>query len=446
MLLGAPGSDSAKSGCVNPVIMSHSSLWRCFKAHCANIQVLDALRAPKNEMQAFAFGRAAEAANRDAHRLPEAAFQKFVSCGCLPPLSRHASAFRALCQYRKDCLDGSYAPQEQDFTYLCLSGVHLQKCLDSAATTPEDDIDLIQGTIARLFVLAVEMYSQLNFGSFPGLDQASFVEGWLQGSSARPMQHKSCSPEDRVACATTACLQLELKTTVPVEEGRLRSEIPVTFFRAASTQLMEDLLSHAAGSQGDNCREFVSLEKSSFINSPETPHLERILTLVGIAESEAGQSLLRDTILSITLPRKVVGCRGTYLLHRTTNKAATIQNTELVTEAHNAAMCGALWCWDNKEDVVLQTAAVLAGLGVFFCGTSGSISKSLPYDARVLLPWICAPPNSHFVKGVRLFFSPTCNTWTAFSYLKNSEIKIHSRARGVKGLVWAVSIILNDDE
>jgi len=329
---------------------------------------------------------------------------------------------------------------------MCLSGVHLQKCLDSAMQTVSEDVDAVNKTITLIFVLVVEMYSQLNFESFPGLNQARYVEAWQQGSSARSMKHPSCSPEDRVACATTACLKLALEEAVLVDEGKMRPEIAVAFFRAASTQLMEDLLSHAAGSADATLSEFVSLEKSNFIENPETPHMERILTLVGIAESEAGQSLLRDTILSISLPRRVVGCRGTYLLHRTTNKTATTQNTELVTEAHNAAMCGALWCWNNKEDAVLQTAAVLAGLGVFFCGNKGTIAKSLPYDARVILPWICAPPNNHSVKGVRLFFSPTSNTWTAFSYLRNSEIKIHSRARGVKGLVWAVSIILDNNE
>ena len=378
--------------------------------------------------------------------LASGAFSKFVYSGTFPPLNRHASAFRSLCKYRAMCLDGTCRPNASAFTFLTLSGVHLQKCLDSSPKSDIDDAVEIQTTIRLLFVFAVEIHAELRRNSEPiRFDPEEYTLGWQDGSSSRAMQQPPVASFDSASDAALSCLHLGASGSWLEGETETTLELPVIFFRAASIQLMDEVILKASAlADAERAVSFVSLEKSSFVENPETPHAERLRMIVGLAESEAGQSLLRDTILSLKLPRSVLGVRGTYLIDRAVNRTAASDNTDLVNEAHNAAMCGAVWCWGNEGDVTLQTAAVLAGLGVLFCGTKGTLAKTVPYGGRVILPWLCAPPNNPSSLSTKLLYSPTFDTWTAFSNRANSEIDIHCRVPGIQGLIWGASILASD--
>ena len=166
---------------------------------------------------------------------------------------------------------------------------------------------------------------------------------------------------------------------------------------------------------------------------------ENIKAVVGLAESEAGQMVLRDMILSFTLPAGVVGVRRVPLLSRDSNAKATEQYPFLLGSAHEAAQRGADWSYEEDPAEVHKLCAVLAGLAVLLAGRgkgTDAVRKNDAFNGRVQLPFLdtgSPPPNT-----MRLALLPDENAWVVFQVRNSGAVKILMRESGLEGLVSCV--------
>lgn len=156
-------------------------------------------------------------------------------------------------------------------------------------------------------------------------------------------------------------------------------------------------------------------------------------SIVDLAESEAGQTALRDLILSFSLPVEVVGMRRVLVLSRESNQTATERHTELLQSAHEAAMRGAQWEWEHSESEVVRTCCMLSGLSMIFAGKSPDIRKDEAFGGRIELPFLSHQTLSPTMK--RMVFLPHLNEWIVYSTGKRDfKPVVHMRATGVNGL------------
>ena len=187
---------------------------------------------------------------------------------------------------------------------------------------------------------------------------------------------------------------------------------------------------------------------------------ENIKAVVGLAESEAGQmvrlltpthgphcahkhtnrpdcsQVLRDMILSFTLPAGVVGVRRIPLLSRESNAKATEAYPFLLGSAHEAAQRGADWSYEEDPAEVHKMCAVLAGLAVLLAGRgkgTDAVRKNDAFNGRVQLPFldtVSPAPNT-----MRLALLPDEHAWVVFQVRNSGAVKILMRESGLEGLV-----------
>ena len=160
-----------------------------------------------------------------------------------------------------------------------------------------------------------------------------------------------------------------------------------TLFFRSSAQAIQVSMLDTAGVVCDG-KAFLTLDTLNFVAQANEMTHEKLQSLADAAESEAGQQILRDLILSFKLPRKVVGVRRTCLLSRDANKVATEKHSETLGAAHDAAMHGARWTWDKDADPVHKMCALLAGVAVMLCKNAQSIRKDDMFYGRVTMPFL----------------------------------------------------------
>lgn len=155
--------------------------------------------------------------------------------------------------------------------------------------------------------------------------------------------------------------------------------------------------------------------------------------------------LLRDIILSFTLPQAVVGVRRNPLLGREANRIATEQHTTILGEAHEAAMRGAEWSWKEDKNEVHRMSSLLAGLCILFAGRGGTadkIRKSDAFQGRVQLPFLetmIPPPGMK-----RMGFIPSMNQWLVYTVDKRRGVTVHLKHEGFEGLCEAALLLTAD--
>lgn len=121
-------------------------------------------------------------------------------------------------------------------------------------------------------------------------------------------------------------------------------------------------------------------------------------------ESELGQAILRDLVLSFTLPRRVVGVRRTALLSRACNARITNDYATQLQTAHEVALRGCAWTFSNDDDVIHRTAALLAGLAtLLLAGSTRAVRTEDMFAGYVRLPFLeTAPPPKNHTPGKSL--------------------------------------------
>lgn len=166
------------------------------------------------------------------------------------------------------------------------------------------------------------------------------------------------------------------------------SELAGVFFKASAAAAVNSLIQKREP-------DFISLESAGVVSSSLENRDELLSAIVAAAESESGQAVLRDLILSFKLPQSALGVRRTLLLPRSLNALITSQHTDLLNAAHEAAMRGAEWSWNKDGDLVHKAAALLAGYAVVTAKSQDSIRKGDAFGGRVCLPFLeCRPPKN----------------------------------------------------
>lgn len=203
------------------------------------------------------------------------------------------------------------------------------------------------------------------------------------------------------------------------------------FFRCSASAMVASMVTTAAatGHSGDS---FLTLDTLGVVNEMNNLHGEKLASIVDAAESEAGQSVFRDMVLSFKLPQEVVGMRRVLMLSREANAHATKNYTEILNSAHEAAMRGATWSWENDPDEVHKIAALLSGFAIILAKTPEAIRKGDAFAGRVVLPFIeCCPP----VAGTsRLGLIPSTGEWAVFTVSDSGKVRVKCSASGFEGM------------
>jgi hypothetical protein len=224
--------------------------------------------------------------------------------------------------------------------------------------------------------------------------------------------------------------------------GRL-SQLAHTFFRCSAFTLQYSML-ESQQPKDDSSRSFLTLGMADVMMAANDDLREaKLQAIVDSAESEAGQQVLRDIILSFTLPQGVVGVRRTPLLGREANRIATEQHTEILGAAHECAMRGAEWTWKEDKEEIHKMSALLAGLCIQMAGRGGTadaIRKSDAFQGRVQLPFLETDPPAAGVS--RLGFVPHNNEWVVYSIDRKGKPCVKLKHQGFEGLCLAALAVI----
>lgn len=204
------------------------------------------------------------------------------------------------------------------------------------------------------------------------------------------------------------------------------------FFRNSSNSMAEALL------MPDGDKDFVSLGTAKVLTDlSEEMREKKLLSIVGVGESEAGQQVVRDIMLSFLLPSSHVGVRRTLLLTREASTRAGVDHPTFVQRSHDTAMAGTEWIWTKGDDTLERMCCLLAGLAVLTTKADHDpIRKADAFGGRLLVPFFetKAPPRDAY----RIALVPRSRRWILFHLDKRNNPQILSSQRGFKGLCDAV--------
>lgn len=171
----------------------------------------------------------------------------------------------------------------------------------------------------------------------------------------------------------------------------------------------------------------------------------KLASIADIAESESGQQVLRDFILSFTLPRSVVGVRKTCLLTRKANNVATKEFPVILNEAHDAAMRGAEYSWNDDPKTLHKICALLAGIAVILTKNAQSIRRDDAFRGRVSLPFLETCIEKQFESMPRLQYLPDSDDWIIYTLKSSSHSGmpwVEYRGRGFDGCCQACLLFM----
>ena len=204
------------------------------------------------------------------------------------------------------------------------------------------------------------------------------------------------------------------------------------FFRSTSAAMfLSKILEAADDDDDDDDAMFCSLSVGAVLEeaNPEMKE-KRLQGIVDGADSEVGQSVLRDLILSFLLPRELLGTRKTLLLTREASKRAGVEHGLLLSQAHDAAMRGAPWSYSDDENEIHKTCALLAGLAMLQLAKAknADVRLATPFDGLVQIGFLELTPCTH---KKRLVYDEEVDTWRVYS---QSPLTVHARGVGLDGL------------
>ena len=199
------------------------------------------------------------------------------------------------------------------------------------------------------------------------------------------------------------------------------------FFRAAGCNMADSMLMPT----GDN--DFVSLSMAKpMAELKGEERAKRLKALSIAAESEAGQSVVRDMLLSFLLPASHVGVRRTLLLTRASSTHAGVDYPELTTRSHEVAMGGSEWMWENGTDVLERMCCLIAGLAVLTTkGGEDPIRKQDAFCGRLQLPFLeTAPPPR---EKMRITLIPHTKRWVLYNLDARGRPRVLCSLKGFEG-------------
>jgi hypothetical protein len=208
-------------------------------------------------------------------------------------------------------------------------------------------------------------------------------------------------------------------------------------FRASAVQLARRVLGLSEAGA-----EFVALQATP-LTSRGVSRDDRLASIASSAESEAGQCVARDLLLSFLLPSELVGVRQTLLMGRDVSTAAGVHHADITNRAHSVAMAGTEFIWAHGTDELERAVCLLTGVAVLTTrGGADPVRKRDAFCGRVLLPFLetHAPTES----ALRLALDATSSTWTLFRISRSGAPSVVSSARGFDAMCDACIRLVDD--
>ena len=218
-------------------------------------------------------------------------------------------------------------------------------------------------------------------------------------------------------------------------DGNDDDELALLYFRSEAARMATRLLMPSPSA------DFVTLGTKR--GDESVSRAKRLLAITQAGESEAGQSILRDMVLSWLLPPRLVGVRRGLLLSRATSTAAGVDWPLAVQRAHDVAMSGCEFIWENGTDELERMCCLLTGLAILTTkGGDDPIRKLDAFKGRVSLPWFdTAAPSDD--KALRLTLVPEARKWIVFTLGPTGSPRVVSALTGFEGMCESVLIMLS---
>jgi hypothetical protein len=242
---------------------------------------------------------------------------------------------------------------------------------------------------------------------------------------------------------TTICDAEISRSALFVARGKLSSNsmaefetLAGIFFRSSTSQMAAQLL------MADATDDFCALSSSQVTRGLEDEREERLLAIVQSGESEAGQQVMRDTMLSLLMPYGEIGVRRVLLLSREASTLAGVNHPGLVQRAHEVAMAGPEWIWRNATEEVERMCALLAGVAVLTTkGGDDPIRKADAFGGRVQLPFL--ETNAPVASALRVMFIRKTQKWVLYQLNAGDGMPvIQSCQKGFVGLCNTLLLFL----
>ena len=211
----------------------------------------------------------------------------------------------------------------------------------------------------------------------------------------------------------------------------------VLFFAASGDMLLQNMLAQAAPVADAS---FLTLGSVDFLT--EANEQESLDSLVELAESEIGQQMLRDFILSYKLPRSIVGVRRLVLMTREANTKATEQFPRVLQDAHEAAMRGSAWEFAHTSCDIVKTCCLLAGFACSLLDSKSDTRREDAFGGIVRLPFLETTSPAPTVK--RIVQIPATDEWVVMSIGRHQRPVVHLRDQSLQGLGRCLMLVTND--
>jgi hypothetical protein len=368
-------------------------------------------------------------------------------------LLAHLSAGRTLCRLRDAIANGEEVSQKAAMTLLCC-GISLYR-RHTLGDREEEDEDaeetnaLIKRTAVLVFVLLAAI--EASRGERVDVDNARELVAAAKAATLAdvlkvPRRKRKPAPGDeapnpeeaeeaeawaRVVTVSSGELTLSVlqfvSHTIGKSEATDHETLADLFFRNSAACMAHRML--LKGGAND----FVSLKAASSSSSSAIPREKRLLALAQAGESEAGQQILRDLLLSFLLPSGVVGVRRNLLMSRAASTAAGVDHADAVNTGHSVAMAGSEFIWQHSKDELERACALLAGVAILTTrGGDDPIRKKDAFVGRVSLPFFETTPPPAGVK--RLALIPDQKRWVLYRIGKDGAPNVLCNLRGFEGL------------
>tara|TARA_B100001063_G_scaffold211889_1_gene210499 strand:+ start:1978 stop:3222 length:1245 start_codon:yes stop_codon:yes gene_type:complete len=372
-------------------------------------------------------------------------------------LLAHLSVGRTLCRVRDAIANGEEVSQKAAMALLCCGiSLYRRHTLGDKEEEDEDTVEtnaLIKRSAVLIFVLLAAI--EASRGNRLDLDRAREVveaantatladvlkvpgrrkrkatdAGEASGADEAPDPKEAEAAEAWARVLTISSGELTLSVLQFVSHSIGKSDatdhetLADLFFRNSAACMAHKML--LKGGPGD----FVSLRAAA---SNPIPREKRLLALAQAGESEAGQQILRDILLSFLLPSSIVGVRRHLLMSRAASTAAGVDHADAVNDAHSCAMAGSEFIWQHSKDPLERACALLAGVAILTTrGGEDPIRKRDAFVGRVSLPFFETTPPPPGVK--RLALIPDQRRWVLYKIGKDGAPNVLCNLRGFDGL------------
>ena len=375
-------------------------------------------------------------------------------------LLAHLSVGRTLCRLRDAIANGEEVSQKAAMALLCCGISLYRRHTLGDKEEEEEDVEetnvLIKRSTVLIFVLlaaieasrgdrlnlarAREVVEAANAATLadvlkvPGrrkrkaADAADAGDAGGANEAPNPEEAEAAEAWARVLTVSSGELTLSVLQFVSHSIGKSDATDHETladlFFRNSAACMAHRML--LKGGSGD----FVSLRTTA---TNPIPREKRLLALAQAGESEAGQQILRDILLSFLLPSSIVGVRRHLLMSRAASTAAGVDHADAVNDAHSCAMAGSEFIWQHSKDPLERACALLAGVAILTTrGGEDPIRKRDAFVGRVSLPFFETTPPPTGVK--RLALIPDQRRWVLYKIGKDGAPNVLCNLRGFEGL------------